>query len=223
MMPNAVLLRLDITAGELPRMWEILDPDERTQADRFLFASDRTRFVARRGLLRLLLARTLNRDPKALRYGSTGHGKPFLREAPHLQFSLSHSGDLALCAMANAARIGCDIERLDPKLASRETAATMFSTAENRSLMTLPASDFVEGFFNCWTRKEAFVKGIGVGLSYPLKAFDVSTTPGEDARFLSGASGWSLSSFDPIIGYRAAIALNGVIADVPIPLELFSA
>jgi 4'-phosphopantetheinyl transferase len=101
--------------------------------------------------------------------------------------------------------VGCDIEWRDPDLACPAVADRLFSPDERTALASLSGTAWVEGFFNCWTRKEAYVKALGLGLSYPLHAFSVSVAPGEPARLIDANPGWSLSSFEPASGYQAAL------------------
>ncbi|HWU72032.1 MAG TPA: 4'-phosphopantetheinyl transferase superfamily protein, partial [Sphingomonas sp.] len=166
---------------------------------------DRNRFVARRGQLRELLGRDLGIAPAALRLVEDAHGKPVLLDDPELHFNLSHSNGRALVATARGAAIGCDVEWRNPDLACAKVARRLFAPAEYEALMALPSDQWVAGFFNCWTRKEAYVKALGLGLSYPLDAFTVSVAPGEAARFTSDEKGWALSAFEPSPGYQAAL------------------
>ncbi len=126
-----------------------------------------------------------------------------------LQFSLSHSHGVALCALAWDRAVGCDLEWRDEALASRETADRLFSARERTDLDRLPPHGWTEGFYNCWTRKEAFVKALGQGLSYPLESFDVSVAPGEPAVLRSGAGNWSMDAFAPRPGFQAAVVVEG--------------
>jgi 4'-phosphopantetheinyl transferase len=127
-----------------------------------------------------------------------------------LQFSLSHSHGVALCTIAWDRAVGCDLEWRDQELASRETADRLFSGQERDALHRLPAGQWIEGFYNCWTRKEAFVKALGRGLSHPLDSFDVSVAPGEPAALLAPAGAWSMDGFAPRHGFQAAVVVEGV-------------
>ena len=101
--------------------------------------------------------------------------------------------------------IGCDIEWRNPELACPRVAQRLFAAEEYATLTALPSEQWIAGFYNCWTRKEAYVKALGLGLSHPLDAFTVSVAPGEPARFTSGEPGWILASFEPAPGYQAAL------------------
>lgn len=183
-----------------------LDPEERRRADAFRHAIDRRRFIGARVQVRALLARELGCAPAAVRIATDDHGKPFLPDAPRLAFNLSHSRGVALCAIADGVPLGCDIEYRDPALACPKVAARLFAPAEVAALMALPADQWVAGFFNVWTRKEAFVKGLGLGLSYPLDAFTVSVASETTPRLDAVQTGWSLHSFAPLQEYQAAVA-----------------
>jgi len=204
---------LDLDPADLDYLKKMLAPDERLRAAQFHFPKDRMRFVARRGLLRGILARYLGREPEKLRFGSGPGGKPFLlgdSRARALHFNMAHSHDLALYGIAGYREVGVDIERIKPDLADPQVAERFFSPRESLALRTLPASLQVEAFFNCWTRKEAYLKARGEGLLAPLDRFDVSLAPGQPAALLNGGDGmWSLHALTPAPGYAAAVAVEG--------------
>ena len=199
------LLDLDLPRAELDeyRCW--LDADECRRASAFRRPVDRDRFVARRGLMRAELARELGVAPQMVRIAADEHGKPFLRDDSDLAFNLSHSNGLALLATMRGGAIGCDIEWRNPELACPRVAERLFAPEEHEMLTALPPEQWIAGFYNCWTRKEAYVKALGLGLSHPLDAFTVSVAPGEPARFTSDEPGWTLASFEPAPGYQAAL------------------
>lgn len=199
------LIDLDVGAKDLARYAAWLDIAERERAARFRHDRDRDRFVARRGQLRELLGHDLGIAPDALWLAEDAHGKPELLDDPDLRFNLSHSNGRALIATARDAAIGCDIEWRNPELACPKVAERLFAPKEYDALMALPSEQWVAGFFNCWTRKEAYVKALGLGLSYPLDAFTVTVAPGEPARFTSDERGWTLTPFEPVPGYQAAL------------------
>jgi 4'-phosphopantetheinyl transferase len=199
------LLDLDLPRAELDEYGCWLDADERLRASAFRRPIDRDRFVARRGLMRTHLGRELGIAPQMVRIATDEHGKPFLRDDPDLAFNLSHSNGVALLATMRGGVIGCDIEWRNPDLACPRVAERLFAPAEYEALTALPPEQWIAGFYNCWTRKEAYVKALGLGLSYPLDAFTVSVAAGEPARFTSAEPGWTLASFEPAPGYQAAL------------------
>jgi len=194
----------------------LLAPDERRRAARLRLKEDRDRFVIARGLLRRLVGNYLNLNPADLAFRYSAHGKPSL-DIPlsgDLRFNLSHSHGLALLAFARGRDLGIDLEFVRRDVAAEQIAERFFSPAEAASLRALPADEKVEAFFNCWTRKEAFVKARGEGLSLPLDQFDVSLAPGEPAALLSrqtavDISGWSLLDLLPGDKYKAALVVEG--------------
>lgn len=210
MLVETRLFELDRTPEEIARLHAMLDEDERAQSTRFRFARDRRRFIARRGWLRTVLGEQLSRAPAEIVFVRNEFGKPFARQNGGLRFNLSHSDGLALCVIGRGVEVGCDLERRNPALACDETAERLFAPGERRSLRLLARPQWVEGFFNCWTRKEAYIKAIGLGLSHPLDAFEVSLRPDEPARLMRGAAGWSLRAFEPAPDYHAAIVVQGV-------------
>jgi 4'-phosphopantetheinyl transferase len=209
----------------------ILGAEERDRAARFHRAADRDRYEAAHGALRLILAGYVAADPAALRFASGSHGKPALeREAgwPDLRFNLSHSGALAAVAVTKAREIGVDIERIEPDRAIMDIAVRFFSPLEVGTLQGLAEADRARGFFACWTRKEAYVKARGAGLSLPLDGFDVSLAPGESAALLCSRvdpgdlDRWSLHDVDVDEGYIAALAVENVGIPITIALRAFT-
>lgn len=199
------LLDLDLPRAELDEYGCWLDADECLRASAFRRPIDRDRFVARRGLMRAHLGQELGIAPQMVRIATDEHGKPFLCDDPDLAFNLSHSNGLALLATMRGGAIGCDIEWRNPELACPHVAGRLFAPEEYEALTSLPSEQWIASFYNCWTRKEAYVKALGLGLSYPLHAFTVSVAPGEPARFTSDEPGWTLASFEPAPDYQAAL------------------
>ena len=199
---------LDEEGVDLGRFADMLADDERDRARRFRFERDRRRYVVRRGRLRQLLSRHLGNTPSQVRLRAGPFGKPCLAEGD-LRFSLSHSHGIALYAIVRGLEVGCDIERRNRLLAYGPVANRLFSSREARTLGSLPAAQQAEAFFNCWTRKEAYVKARGLGLSLPLDSFDVSLAPSESAALLRGCDGWSVQAFEPVPLYHAAVVAQG--------------
>lgn len=195
-----------------------LSPDECARADRFHFARDRHRFIVARGSLRTILGAYLKKDPDQLGFSYSRYGKPALADETggnYLNFNLSHANELALIAVTRERGIGVDIEFIRPQFASEEIAERFFSDNEVAALRALPRAVQSQAFFNCWTRKEAYIKAIGEGMSMPLNQFHVSLEPGSAAALLGNlrdaqeVSRWSLQELTPGPGYVAAVAVEG--------------
>jgi 4'-phosphopantetheinyl transferase len=202
----------------LQRLQSTLTPDEHERAGRFHFQRDRQHFVAARGMLREILGRYLNAESASLRFGYTAYGKPYLTDecgGRWLRFNVSHSGELALYAVSRERELGVDIERVRTDIEHREIATQFFSEREVAALCALPEQAQHTAFFLCWTRKEAYIKGIGEGLSLPLNSFDVSLAPDEPATLLAvrgdmqEAARWTLRALQPGEGYEAALVAEG--------------
>jgi 4'-phosphopantetheinyl transferase len=208
---------LGVAASGMDILWETLSPDERQRADRFHFEVDRRRCIIGRGVLRLLLGQILGLSASQLQFECDEFGKPRLmpRQGLPLQFNVSHSGDLILIAIAMGRAVGVDVERIRADIDLDSIAARFFSPNECRMLASLAEPVRHESFFACWTRKEAYLKAKGVGLSLPLDQFDVSFLPGEEPRLLevrhdpAEARRWTLRTLDPGCGYVAALAAEG--------------
>jgi 4'-phosphopantetheinyl transferase len=187
----------------------LLSEDERRRAAQFRSEVHGKEFVAARGMLRLVLSRYIRSRPEELTFRYGQNGKPELANGT-LHFNLSHSGHRAFLAVSSKQPLGVDLERIRAKAANARIAAQVFSSSETQTLAALPNTRFTEAFFKGWTRKEAFVKALGDGLSYPLDSFSVSL--GEPARIVhidrdpTSATQWSLHHLVPEDGYIAAIA-----------------
>jgi len=209
---------LDLPIGQVWGLLNLLSADERRTAERFHFQTHRNRYIIGRGLLRTILSRYLNSAPGRLRFCYGPYGKPSLVEAygeETLSFNVSHSRDLALFAVTRGRALGVDIEHVAADLASQQLAERFFSPREVAVLRTLPVHLRQEGFFTCWTRKEAYLKARGEGLMLALEQFEVSLIPGEPAALRytqegpQEASRWSLQDLFPGPEYVAALAVEG--------------
>jgi 4'-phosphopantetheinyl transferase len=199
-----------------------LAADENSRADRFVFAGDRDSFVAARGILRELLGRYLQRSPSEVSFSYGRRGKPAYQassiESP-IDFNLSHSHGRAVYAIARGRQLGVDVEMVRSTVASEGIAERFFSERECAELRALPHLSQAPAFFNCWTRKEAYIKALGDGLEIPLNSFDVALAPGVPERFLRGVdSRWHLVAFAAYEDYPAALVYDGA----PCPVHFFS-
>ena len=206
--------RASLEAGPetLARLRALLTDDERGRADRFAFERGRDRFTVARAFLRDVLARHLGILADRVRLGIQPAGKPML-EGEHLRFNLSHSGDLALLALTLDREIGVDLEADRPLRDACLLEERYFAPGEVATLRSLPASEREAAFLRCWTLKEAYVKGVGGGLSIPLDGFEVDYTPVRDEPALRaldppGATPWTLRTLDPGPGYVGALAVQ---------------
>ncbi len=172
--------RVHLDALDLPTsavLGAALSPDEAARAMRYHRFIDRERFKRGRGVLRALLGLYLGRAPDAVALTANAHGKPLLASSS-LCFNVAHSDDLALYAFAKRRRVGVDVERVHDDGDWRSIAVHFFSAREQQALSTLSGPALMAAFFAIWTRKEAYVKARGLGLSLPLDSFDVDHEPG---------------------------------------------
>jgi 4'-phosphopantetheinyl transferase len=203
------------SASALARLEADLSPEERARADRFRFPELRTAFVAGRGVQREILSRYTGTAPRALAYRESAHGKPALSTGTDLRFNVSNAGDFALYAVTLRREIGVDLERLKPMPDGLDIARRFFSAPENEVFAALAEEARDLAFFHCWTRKEAYIKAVGEGLSMPLDRFDVAFAPGEPARILrtrgdeEEAARWTMCELHPGPGYVGALVVEG--------------
>ena len=201
-------LRRVVTLDE--QLGSVLSEDELQRSRRFRFSRDRRRFLVARSFLRTLIGKYLVVHPRSIRFEYNHFGKPSL-PGENLSFNLSHSKNLILYGLAQHEALGVDVERINSDFGTQKIAKRFFSPHEIEELNCLPVDQQVIGFFNCWTRKEAFIKALGHGLSIPLKSFDVTLAPLEPARILAirmahqMGDGWKLYSIEPAPGYVGAI------------------
>lgn len=207
-------IRLDIFGDRLRRLEAALSAEERERAARFHFPADRDRFIAAHGCLRDVLARYLRVPPDRLTFSVKEYGKPALQDHA-LEFNLSHSGDFALIAVTLGRSVGVDVERIRTSSSSDLVPRRFFSETEACELEALPLEQREAAFFRCWTRKEAYIKAQGLGLSLPLQSFDVSLAPGQPALLRATrpdpgeAARWKLFSLEIAPGYASAVAAEG--------------
>jgi 4'-phosphopantetheinyl transferase len=208
---------LDLDEGSIDRLEALLDLDERRRAERFHFPKDRSHYIAGRGRLRLLLGEYAGVGPAGIRFWYDTHGKPTLAgqsgEAG-LRFNVAHSDGLVLYAVARDREVGVDVERVRP-LNWRELAERYFAPNEVAELNTVEPSVQERAFFTCWTRKEAYIKALGFGMSVPLDRFAVSLAPDRPAALVSAEHDpaqigrWGLCELTPAPGYVGALVVEG--------------
>ncbi len=208
---------LDIPAQERAALRSLLSASERQTADRYKSERDRAHSIVARGRLRQLLGTRLAVDPAQVELVLSKYGKPALgpaHGAADVTFNLSHSGSLAVYAFTPRRAVGIDIEALRDIPDADRLAKRFFSDAENKAFGGIGADQRNLAFLACWTRKEAFVKAIGEGLSHPLDAFDVTVAPEGPARLTrigtrtDAPLGWSMASFRPREGYIGAVVYS---------------
>lgn len=210
---------LDVPEACVRELERLLTYDEVVRADRLQVEMHRRRFVVGRGILRRILAAYTGIAPEAVRLVYGPQGKPALADecgGGWLQFNLAHAHELALYGVTCGNEIGVDVEQVCVGLADLQIAEHFFAPAEVAALGTVTGAAQVAAFFNCWTRKEAYIKARGIGLSLPLDEFEVSLLPGEPACLLRAedhedAAAWSLAAIDVEPSYVAALALAGTL------------
>lgn len=217
--------RADLQNEHVARSLEhLLAADEIQRANRFRFPEHRRRFILARACLRQILAAYLGIEPQAVSFTYSPEGKPSLAQQHNSSvfFNVSHSLDIAAFAMTRGHRVGVDVEMIRRDIDVDEIPKRFFSSAEEKTLAALEGEAKFRGFFNCWTRKEAYVKAVGSGLSLPLRDFDVSLAPGDPPRLLATrplaqqAGAWSMASLDFGEMCAAAVVVEGKISKLQI-------
>ncbi len=212
--------RLDVAPARVATLRHTLAADERARAERFRFPIDRTRSIVARGLLRAIIARYRGGEPGALAFRYNAFGKPALSDeldgdGGGIRFNLSHADDIALFAITRGRAVGVDIERVRADVTNERVAEQFFSRREVAALRALDPCVQPAAFAACWTRKEAYVKARGAGLSIALDQFDVSLAPHEPAALLASREAdealrpWTLHHLAPDPGYVGAVAVAG--------------
>jgi len=213
--------RVDLAhpAADPNELKNLLANNERSRALEFKFLRDSKRFIIARAALRQILAMVLNAEPHSLQLSTGSYGKPGLAKE-NLRFNLSHSGDLALIAVARERELGIDVEEMRPMDDLRSIAKRFFAPQEAQRIAAMTDSATItRAFFECWTRKEAFIKATGEGLSRPLDSFRVTFFPDclPELRIDSEDSAhWKLVNINAGPRYCAALVYE-LLPDYPIP------
>ena len=203
---------------DLQTLHAILSLDEQERAAGFVFERDRDRYIIARGVLRVLLSHYLGIAPDRLSFCYGSYGKPELSPTQSKQtvrFNVSHSRGVILYAVTRDRHVGIDVEYIRRDFPCEEIAQKFFAPEEHAILHQIPIAMRYPVFFSCWTRKEAYIKAMGKGLSLPLHQFTVSMLPGEPARLLSTqwarqeAHRWLLQELIPASDYVGALAVEG--------------
>jgi 4'-phosphopantetheinyl transferase len=205
---RVVWFRRDASESVCEPLSMLLNSQERQRAERMVFAADRYASIVVHALKRVVLAEQTGIDPLRLEFRQNEQGKPFV-VGSDLQFNLSHAGAYAVMALARGRRVGVDIEPIRPFADAVDIARRFFSAGEAERLQTLDGTaGFDRAFFECWTRKEAFVKALGGGLSIPLNGFEVSFYPSPKpmlAEMSVPTGGWRLHDLKLVDGYASAL------------------
>ena len=216
---EVVVAQLGIGLSAVREAAAVLSENELKRADSFIFDRDRNLYMAARARLRRLIGARLGIRPEAVEFDYGSNGKPALARRPlseDLRFNIAHCEDVAVYALSYGREIGVDVEAICDLPDSDRVAKHCFSAFENKAYSRLNEKLKPEGFFNCWTRKEAFVKALGDGLSYPLSHFDVSLAPDRPAEILRVGNipgdrcGWEIYSFKPRPGIVGAVVIEGL-------------
>jgi 4'-phosphopantetheinyl transferase len=217
MAPNEVHIyygAVDPEATIDPALVEVLSDDEKLRASRFHFEKNRNEYVVTRSTLRKLLGSYLSIPPDKLRFLYTKHGKPYIFETPvEIAFNVSHTHGMAALAFTMAPAIGVDVEAVRTNFRADEIGERFFSEYERKILREYSKQERHAAFFRCWTRKEAYIKARGEGLSHPLAQFDVSLDPESDDALIATRPDsqeikrWLLRSFPVNEGFQAALAV----------------
>ena len=217
---------LNQPADVIAKLASLLSSDECQRAERFHRPTDRRRFIAGRGILRKIISAYLALAPGELRFVYNEYGKPFTSDDQNrdaLSFNLSHSSGMALYAVAVGRRVSIDIEYMRDDFAALEIAERYFSKDEFEALKSAPIDQRTKAFFKCWSRKESYIKAIGMGVSYPLGGFTVSLVPDAAPALLkvdadaTEAARWKMYELDATEGYAAAL----IVENPPVALSQF--
>jgi 4'-phosphopantetheinyl transferase len=202
---------LDLSADLIHRVASNLNTSEKHRAERFLVPQAREHFLAGRGVLRDLLGLYLGIDPVKveLRYGP--QGKPSLSAVHNseIRFSVSHSQGMGLFVFGRGGEVGVDVEEVRPNFQGMEIASHFFSAEEIAGLAKVPPEVANQSFFGCWTRKEAYVKAGGKGLSIPLRSFSVSLSAKEQLLQDEKGAVWTCYALEPAEGFSGAVVASG--------------
>ncbi|WP_299767290.1 4'-phosphopantetheinyl transferase superfamily protein [uncultured Dokdonia sp.] len=200
--------------------WDILNATERERALKFRFQKDRSCFIIARGVLRMLLGNYLGIAPAHIEFQFGPNGKPYVIHSNDIKFNISHSGDTIILGFIKKHRIGVDVEYTKREVDVKKIAEHFFSEEEVRSLFALDQDYHTQAFYNCWTRKEAFIKAVGSGLAFPLDQFVVSLESTKEATLIDTKwdkeekEKWMLHAIEPRKDYIGAVSVKGNVAGI---------
>lgn len=206
--------------NKLPLYWDILNTSEKEKAAKFRFESDHNCAVISRGILKNILGNYLNKTPKNIEFKLGEYGKPTLKETSDIEFNISHSKDSIVMAFTQKNKIGIDVEYTKKDIEVKKIASHFFAEEEVTSLLALKESYHKQAFYNCWTRKEAFIKALGCGLSFPLDKFVVSLDCSKEAQLIATKwdkkekEKWFLKAFEPDKDYIGAVSVKGKVTNM---------
>jgi len=204
---------LELTADKLIESESLLSPDELQKAYRYKFEKDRNHYITGRAILRNILCKYLNQSPDKITFSYSEKGKPFIKDSP-IKFNLAHSRDKAVFAFAKDVEVGIDIEYMRELPDALQIAKRFFSDDEVNEFLKVSEDNIRSAFFNCWTRKEAFIKAVGEGLSFPLKDFTVTLMPGVNPEIKwikdkdDEVKEWSLVNIQADQNYVSSLAVK---------------
>jgi 4'-phosphopantetheinyl transferase len=202
--------------ADVQNLSQVLSAQETAKAQRYVFDVHRRRYIVGRGLLRVFLGKLLDAPPSSFVFGEGPHGKPKLEAQPHraMEFNVSHSEDEALYAFVYDRPVGVDVECIRP-IDHIALAEHSFSPAERERLRSYPVEKYPEVFFSIWSRKEAFIKARGDGLSFPLHQFDVEVAPDQTPRLLANrldpadVARWTMHALPEVNEAKTALCVEG--------------
>ncbi|MBN2424695.1 MAG: 4'-phosphopantetheinyl transferase superfamily protein [Calditrichaceae bacterium] len=209
--------KLNLENEDYHQLSAFLSENELQRANKLYNEKLKQRYIAARGQLKILLGKYLGVSPKSLFFTLNEYGKPYLSQSfSGFYFNISHSGDMALAGFSAEFEVGVDIEYRRPSWNGMHIARRFFSKDETEALYTLPVGKQRRAFFDCWCRKEAYIKARGTGLATPLKQFTVSVNPQQPARLLStehdplAVKEWTLKDIPVNQEYSGAAVVHAV-------------
>ena len=197
----------------LPFLEPFLYLNDKQRAARFRFPEDRARFVLGRGLLRQCLGRYLGQIAATIKLAYTALGRPIFPQDQTIQFSMTHTHDLVAIAVTARAQVGIDLEYMQSPADLSELAGRILSAEDFRIFQTLSSVEKIPAFYRAWTRKEAYLKARGEGISEGLQQVSVAFGPEEsafviDTRDESAAQKWRLHPLPAPVNYLGSIACD---------------
>jgi 4'-phosphopantetheinyl transferase len=204
---------LEKPPAEVKQLEKILSPDEIEKAYKFKFETDRNNYIVGRAFLRNILNKYLEIDASKINFSYAEKGKPFIKDSI-VKFNLAHSKSYVVYAFTLEKEVGIDLEYLKEMPDAREIAKGFFSKDETHELDKVSEKNLELAFFNCWTRKEAFIKAVGEGLSYPLADFTVTLIPGDEPEIIwikknpEEINDWSMINIEVKENYISSLAIK---------------